>query len=170
MADFHEVYQRYFTSPLREASFAEAETSALYAQTFDALGGLDDGVDSFMRLDIKDKVQRALSGCAMAIISAEYLYPIAAPGWVPRQPVVASGRTVVIETRNLHIIQMPFRPDLFDPAVEWTGVGILARIADMADIPEQGVKVLHDELGLVPEVAVPLSNNFIEVSRMPSAA
>lgn len=172
MADFHEAYARYFMSPLRQTDLSAAEASALsYAHTFDALGGLDDEVDNVMRRDIKKKVELALSGCAMAIVSAEYLYPLAAVGWIPRNPLVASGRTVVLDLHNgLDVVRMPFRPDLLDEAVEWTGVGLLARIADMADLDGERLRLLHDELNLVPEVAIPLSNNFIEISRLPDAA
>lgn len=172
MTHDQEAYSRYFDNPMRLTDISAAEACAAgYASVHEALGGLDDDIDFEMRAAVQRQFLEALGGCMMAVVSAEYLYPLASFHTIPRIPSVASGRTVVLDLEHpVTVLPMPFKPDLMARGVEWTGVGIVARMADVADLSDGGLKSLHDELGLAPAVAIPLSNNMLEVSRMHEAA
>ncbi len=164
-----ENFGRYFDSNFRLADLAEADAQARsYADIASALELLEPDIDLAMRGGVEDSLVRALGGCTMLVVSAEYVFPLHNPLQpIPERPDVASSRTFVVDLTKGHSIEkMPFRPDLLTAETEWTGVGLVACMAEEEDLPYLGLRRLHDDLRLAPKVAVPLGYNLVSASKI----
>lgn len=141
-----------------------------FVQVFANAEVVEDDINTYMKSEIHTKLIESLSGCALAVVQTEYLFPLHICDHMPRKPTVASSATVVIETSNDISVQlMPFKPDILDTHTEWTGVGFVAKVADVSDLTPN-LKRIHQDFDLAPQVAIPLYQNLTSVTRLLNSA
>lgn len=165
MSEFEKI-----VNPLSNPFSADLEKTELLAKTLvcviEHTDDLADDEYNVMRDLIHDEFMTVIGGCSLALVQTEYLYPLATPTHIPRNPTAASSATVVIDTTQpIEIRAMPFKSDFQRSETEWTGVGFIARAADKLDLTPR-LKDVHEDFGLAPSVAVPLFQNITTITRL----